>query len=132
MPVTVESRGQTEVENRVAEAAVQAWKAAGEDVLVLPWAQLAKALSCDVEVTDADWVVVRNRRQVECVVEHEKALDRLRSVFEAFLLHGWQPSAVVPLHTMGAAHDAFGGLPVHLQGWLERDDRPRFTAPEIA
>lgn len=46
---------------------------------------------------------------------------------------GWAVNALVPLHTLGAAHEVFRGLPLRLQGWWERDDRDMaFTEPEVA
>jgi hypothetical protein len=51
--------------------------------------------------------------------------------FRALLVRGWSVSALLPMHSLGAAHQALRGLSIHLQGWWTPDDeRLRFTSPE--
>jgi hypothetical protein len=44
---------------------------------------------------------------------------------------GWRVQALLPLAALGAAHEAFRGLDIFLQGWwTAQSGELRFTSPE--
>ncbi|MGW4528973.1 hypothetical protein [Amycolatopsis sp. NPDC004378] len=122
------------LERRVCDAAVRAWHVAGEESRLIAWASLAEQLGRSVTGTALGSVVLVPRlRRVECVFTADEHWDVARQALLVLADQGWAVNALVPLHTLGAAHEVFRGLPVRLQGWWERDDRDMaFTEPEVA
>ena len=76
-------------------------------------------------------LVLPNEHRVECVLDPDS--DVADAVDEVTLLvnGGWQVAALLPIQSLGAAHRAFRGLPMHLQGWWQADGILKFTSPEV-
>lgn len=117
-----------------AGAARALWESAGEATELVRWSGVASQLGRPTSTESITWAVVVPRLgRIECVMDPSKNLGEARSGLDNLLERGWAVSVLMPVRAMGAAHEAFRGLDIHLQGWWSGDGaKCRFTSPEVA
>lgn len=117
--------------SRVAAAAQENWRGLGEISEVVDWSIIASALGIDAGEVIKTAIVLPHLRRIECVLDDQADMRRAEAQFQALLLRGWSVNALLPIRSLGEAHQALRGLRIHLQGWWTlADDRLRFTSPE--
>jgi hypothetical protein len=115
----------------VAAAAQENWRGLGEASEVVDWSVIASALGIEPGEVIKTAVVLPQLRRIECVLDDEADMRHAGEQLRALLVRGWSVNALLPMHSLGAAHQALRGLRIHLQGWwTPADDRLRFTSPE--
>jgi hypothetical protein len=119
------------LEATVAAAAHEAWRGLGETSQVLNWPAIASALGIEPGEVIKTAVVLPQLGRIECVLDYKADLGRAAEQLRALLVLGWNVNALLPIRSLGAAHQALRGLEIHMQGWWTLDDeRLRFTSPE--
>jgi len=115
----------------VAAAAQEYWRGLGETSQVFDWAVIASALGIEPGEVIKTAVVLPQLGRIECVLDDRTDMRRAGEQLSALLVRGWSVNALLPMQSLGAAHQALRGLRIHLQGWWAPDDqRLRFTSPE--
>lgn len=120
--------------DRVVTAVSERWQILGKSSQVFSWVTLAEKIGLeDPENVVNCAVVVPELRRIECVVGGWDEMERAFREFEALIDRNWHVSTLVPIRAMGAAHVAFRGLSISLQGWWARNDdpAPHFSSPEV-
>ena len=98
---------------------------------MVDWSIIASALGIDAGEVIKTAIVLPHLRRIECVLDDQADMRRAEAQFQALLLRGWSVNALLPIRSLGEAHQALRGLRIHLQGWWTlADDRLRFTSPE--
>lgn len=116
----------------VAAVAQETWQGLGETSEVVDWSVIASELGIDPGEVIKAAVVLPRLGRIECVIDDEAGLQHAAEQLDALLVRGWIVNALLPIHSLGAAHQALRGLKINLQGWWTPDDkRLRFTSPEI-
>lgn len=116
----------------VAAAAQESWRVAGEEASVVEWDAFVHALGLEADNAIAAAVVVPKEQLVECVVDATASLRDAMTNFSALVSEGWSVNALLPVASMGQAHQAWRGLNIHLQGFWSAEGRGlRFTSPEL-
>ena len=116
----------------VAGAARALWESAGEAPELVRWSSIASQLASTSSESITWAVVIPRLGRIECVMDPSKNLGDARSGLDELLVRGWAVSVLMPVRKMGAAHEVFHGLDVHLQGWWFRAAKCTFTSPEVA
>ena len=117
--------------SRVAAAAQENWRGLGEASRVVDWPVIAAALGIEPGEVIKTAVVLPRLGRIECVLDDQADMRRAGEQLRALLVRGWNVNALLPMHSLGAAHQALRGLSIHLQGWwTPGDERLRFTSPE--
>lgn len=98
---------------------------------MVDWSVIASALGIDPGKVIMAAVVLPKLGRIECILDDQADMRHAGEQFRALLLRGWSVNALLPMHALGAAHQALRGLRIHLQGWWTQDDeRLHFTSPE--
>lgn len=125
-PVPVPPLGAT-----VAAAAQENWRGLGEASEVVDWPVIASALGIEPGEVIKTAVVLPQLGRIECILDDQADMRHAGEQLRALLVRGWSVNALLPMHSLGTAHQALRGLRIHLQGWWAPDDeRLRFTSPE--
>jgi hypothetical protein len=115
----------------VIEAARMAWEINGERPEIRSGSDLGRLVGGPANPAIPSVLVLPDERRVECVLDPDSdvadAVDEVRTLVDG----GWQVAALLPIQSLGAAHSAFRGLPMHLQGWWRAGGDLKFTAPEV-
>ena len=115
----------------VAAAAQENWRGLGEASQVVDWPVIASALGIEPGEVIKTAVVLPRLGRIECVLDDQADMRRAGEQLRALLVRGWSVNALLPIRSLGAAHQALRGLGIYLQGWWTPDDeRLRFTSPE--
>jgi len=115
----------------VAEAALEAWRVAGEPAEVVEWAVVAGKLGLGSTRAIASAVMVPRVMEIECFLETNEDLRDVRRDLSILASEGWRVRALMPVAWLGAAHEALRGLDLHLQGWWTTQERGvKFSSPE--
>jgi hypothetical protein len=116
---------------KVAAAAQENWRGLGEASQVVDWTVIASALGIEPGEVIKTAVLVPHLSRIECVLDDQVDMQRAGEQLRALLACGWSVNALLPMRSLGIAHQALRGLTIHLQGWWSPDDkRLRFTSPE--
>lgn len=115
----------------VVEAARMAWEINGGRPEVRSGSEVGRLVGTPENPAIPSVLVLPEERRVECVLDPDS--DVADAVDEVTMLvnGGWRVAALLPIQLLGAAHRAFRGLPMHLQGWWHADGNLRFTSPEV-
>lgn len=98
---------------------------------MVEWPVIASALEIEPGDVIKTAVVLPHLGRIECVLDDQADMRSAGDQLRALLSRGWSVNALLPMHSLGAAHEALRGLAIHLQGWWTPDDqRLRFTSPE--
>lgn len=117
--------------NTVAAATQETWRGLGETSEVVDWSVIASAIGIEPGDVIKTAIVLPQLGRIECVLDDQADIQRAAEQLHALLARGWSVNALLPIHSLGAAHQALRGLKIHLQGWWTPDDeRLRFTSPE--
>jgi hypothetical protein len=115
----------------VIEAARMAWEINGERPEIRSGRDLGRLVGTPANPAIPSVLVLPDERRVECVLDPDSdvadAVDEVRTLVNG----SWQVAALLPIQSLGAAHSAFRGLPMHLHGWWRADGDLKFTAPEV-
>jgi hypothetical protein len=115
----------------VIEAARLAWEINGEQPEVRSGGEFGRAVGITAGPAIPSVLVLPNQRRVECVLDPERAVAEAVEEVATLVNGGWRVAALLPIQSLGAAHQAFRGLPMQLQGWWRADGELKFTAPEV-
>ena len=116
----------------IADAARESWRVVGHRADVLKWDDAAGQLGAAVGAPIRFTVVVPKMKQIECVLDANAELPDARPALSALRSGGWIVRAILPVASMGRAHEALRGLDISLQGWWCTEERAlRFTSPEV-
>jgi hypothetical protein len=116
---------------KVAAAAQENWRGLGEASQVVDWTVIASALGIEPGDVIKTAIVVPHLGHIECVLDDQADMRHAGEQLRALLVRGWSVNALLPMRSLGIAHQALRGLTIHLQGWWSPDDkRLRFTSPE--
>ena len=117
----------------VTQAAEAAWLAHGE-------APVPVDIHAVRETADSDGMLpvsllrLHSHRCIEAYFDEDQDDLRTATTFVSSLVSpGWQVTAVVPLHRLGIAHEAFRAVDIYLQAWWrDAEGIVRFSSSERA
>ncbi len=108
-----------------------AWEINGERPEVHSGGDLGRVVGTPANPAIPSVLVLPNERRVECVLDPDRDVADAVDDVTTLVNGGWRVAALLPISSLGAAHRAFRGLPVQLQGWWRTDGELKFTAPEV-
>jgi hypothetical protein len=115
----------------VAAAAQENWRVLGEVSQIVDWPIIASALGIEPGEVIKTAIVLPQLGRIECILDDQADMRHAEEQLRELLVRGWSVNALLPMHSLGAAHQALRGLRIHLQGWWKPDDeRLRFTSLE--
>jgi len=116
----------------IADAAQESWRVVGYRADVLKWDDAARQLGAEAGAPIRFTVVVPEMKQIECVIDSNAELPDAWSALSGLRSGGWIVRAILPVSSMGQAHEALRGLDISLQGWWRAGENAlRFTSPEV-
>ena len=115
----------------LAEAAEAAWIAFGESPVAIDVRAISQAN--DSQVLPVGLLKLDGHRCIEAYFDEHGDLASARTFLLSLVNPGWQVTAVVPLHRLGRAHEAFRAFDVCLQAWWrDAEGIVRFSGSERA
>lgn len=116
----------------VVATARERWAASGELSRVFPWtgwvSQMGRPGGKDSSVAV---VLLPRLQRIECVITDAEDMRLVFEELRVLVARGWKISVLVPIQILGAAHEAFSGLAIDLQGWWSHNGSEfRFSSPE--
>lgn len=114
----------------VVDAACRAWEVNGEHPQVRRWSEVGPLIGDAPCPAIRSVLVLAPSRRLECVLDPDKGLAEAVDEVASLVDRGWDVSALLPIASMGAAHEVFRGIRMALQGWWTAGDSLRFSSPE--
>lgn len=108
-----------------------AWEINGERPEVRSGTDLGRLVGTPANPAILSMLVLPNEGRVECVLDPESDVAEAVDEVTTLVNGGWQVAALLPIQSLGAAHSAFRGLTMQLQGWWRTDGDLKFTKPEV-
>lgn len=119
----------------VAQSALSRWQIVGESASISSWDKIGDAIGshfCTGSVI-AEAVVVSSTNVIECVVSEFPDWELVRHDVMGVIELGWSVTVLIPLRSLGSAHETLRGSAALLQGWwVRKDNELGFTGQEIA
>lgn len=119
----------------VAQSALSRWQIVGESASISSWDRIGDAIGshfCTGGVI-SEAVVVSSTNVIECVVSEFPDWELVRHDVMGVIELGWSVTVLIPLGSMGSAHETLRGSAAFLQGWwVRKDNELGFTRQEIA
>ena len=122
-----------ELLTEVAQAAALKWRVAGHSCSVVTPSDLQQSLGLDRSASEwiAALVVLPDLNSIECVMGSWADQDSVAASMRLLIDRSIKVNAILPVGSLGAAHERLRGLSITVQGWWQEATGPKFTSAEV-